>query len=80
MHSDLKTIDPIHTFDVPINFTRSQLEKMLLTVDAEGDTANTQTPASEQSDATMAIAVKKAFDLIDITKHTIQSWKAPHTL
>ena len=66
--SDSNVTDQIHTFDVPIKFTRTQLEKMLRAVDLEADEVETPTSASEMSNAVTAIAVKKAADLIEITK------------
>ena len=68
VHSDPNITDEIHTFDVAIKFTRTQLEKMLRAVDGEDDAANTQVGGSEPQKAAMAIAVKKAADLIEITR------------
>lgn len=59
--------DQVHTFDVAIKFTRSQLETMLLAVDEEG-AANPPAYSSETADTAMATAVKKAADLIEITR------------
>ncbi len=56
--------DQIHTFDVPIKLTRKQLEKMLSTVDSDEAPRILQDP----SNAANIIAVKKAADLIEITK------------
>lgn len=68
VQNDANLTDQIHTFDVPIKFTRNQLERMLRAVDAEADNVDVQVEAPERSNAAMAIAVKKAADLIEITK------------
>ncbi|WP_409644899.1 hypothetical protein [Sphingorhabdus sp.] len=65
-NSDL--MDQIHTFDVPIKFTRTQLEKMLRAVDAEVDESELQSHEPEPSNIATSYAVKKATDLIEITK------------
>lgn len=60
--------DQTHTFDVPIKLTRTQLEKMLRAVDAEADDNDVQSTAPEASKLALSYAVKKAADLIEITK------------
>ena len=37
VQSEASAKDQIHTFEVPIKFTRTQLEKMLRAVDADAD-------------------------------------------
>lgn len=66
--SHANVIDQIHTFDVPVKLTRAQLEKMLRAVDAESDDEPVQPIAPATTNALTAIAVKKAADLIEITK------------
>jgi hypothetical protein len=66
--SHANVIDQMHTFDVPVKLTRAQLEKMLRTVDADGDDAPVQPSAPATTNALTAIAVKKAADLIEITR------------
>jgi hypothetical protein len=61
---DLSKKDQIHTFDVPIKLTRKQLEKMLRAVDSDEVPGVPQEP----SNAANIFAVKKATDLIEITK------------
>jgi hypothetical protein len=60
--------DQIHTFDVPIKFTRAQLEKMLRAVDADVDDVEVQPSKAATGNALTVIAVKKATDLIEITR------------
>ncbi len=66
--NDAKHRDQIHTFDVPIKFTRIQLEKMLRAVVAEADEIILPPNPPKTPDASTAIAVRKAADLIEITK------------
>ena len=56
--------DKIHTFDVPIELTRKQLEKMLRALDTE-EAAGV---LKNSSDASTIIAINKATELIEITK------------
>jgi hypothetical protein len=65
---DSNATDQIHTFDIPIKLTRAQLEKMLRAVGAEGDALVPSPSASGASNALTSLAVKKASDLIEITK------------
>jgi hypothetical protein len=59
---DLRT-EQTQTFDIPISFSREQLEQMLRAVDGHvpGNHNSRQITATE-------VAVKKAIDLIEITK------------
>ena len=41
VQSEASVKDQIHTFEVPIKFTRTQLEKMLRAVDADADHSGT---------------------------------------
>jgi len=66
--SHANVIDQMHTFDVPVKLTRAQLEKMLRAVDAEGDDEPVQPVAPATTNSLTAIAVKKAADLIEITR------------
>jgi hypothetical protein len=68
LQSDPDGTDQIHTFDVPIKLTRAQLEKMLRAVEADVDDVKVQASPAETGNALTAIAVKKAQDLIEITK------------
>lgn len=60
--------DQIHTFDVPIKFTRIQLEKMLRAVAAEADDVRLPAEPPDLPNAATVFAVQKAADLIEITK------------
>ena len=62
--------DQIHTFDVAIKFTRTQLQNMLRTVDADDGSsiADLHIHAPEPHIVAMTIAVRKAADLIEITR------------
>jgi hypothetical protein len=66
--SHANVIDQMHTFDVPVKLTRAQLEKMLRAVDAEGDDEPVQPVAPATTNSLTAMAVKKAADLIEITR------------
>lgn len=66
--SDTNKTDDIHTFDVAIKFTRTQLETMLQAAEAGEYNVGAQTPAAERENAATAIAVKKAAELIEITR------------
>jgi hypothetical protein len=66
--SHANVIDQMHTFDVPVKLTRAQLEKMLRAVDADGDEELVQPSAPATTNALTAIAVRKAVDLIEITR------------
>jgi len=68
LQSDSDVTDQIHTFDVPIKLTRAQLEKMLRAVEADVDDVKVQSSPAETGNALTAMAVKKAQDLIEITK------------
>ena len=68
LQSDSDVTDQIHTFDVPIKLTRAQLEKMLRAVAADVDDVKVQSSPSETGNVLTAMAVKKAQDLIEITK------------
>ncbi len=61
---DLSTKDNSHTFDVPVKLTRKQLEKMLRAVDSDDAPGVPHLPTGTPT----IIAVKKATDLIEITK------------
>jgi len=65
---DSKTIDKAHVFDVPVKLTREQLEQMLQAIGAEQQSAGVGTSGADAADAAVSIAVKKAIDLIEITK------------
>lgn len=64
----LKINDQIRTFEVPIKFTRKQLENMLRAVEADADASLTSDDTAQNADAATLLAVKKATDLIEITK------------
>jgi len=66
--SDSIVMDQMHTFDVPIKLTRTQLEIMLRAVGAEDDDESVQPSATATTNSLTAIAVKKAADLIEITR------------
>lgn len=68
LQSDSDVTDQIHTFDVPIKLTRAQLEKMLRAVASDVDDVKVQSSPAETGNALTAMAVKKAQDLIEITK------------
>ncbi len=65
---DLSVNDQIRTFEVPIKFTRKQLEKMLLAVHADAHDNATSDEAFNPADVAATMAVKKAADLIEIAK------------
>jgi hypothetical protein len=65
---DLDINDQIRTFEVPIAFTRKQLEKMLLAFQADAHDTAIFDEDSNSADVTMTLAVKKAVDLIEIAK------------
>lgn len=58
VQSGSNVTDQIHTFDVPIKFTRTQFEKMLRVVDAEASGHQAQPSISEPSNAALSYAVK----------------------
>jgi hypothetical protein len=68
IQSNSDVTDQMHTFDVPIKLTRAQLEKMLRAVEADVDDVNVPPNPTETCNALTAMAVKKAKELIDITK------------
>ena len=72
VQSEASVRDQIHTFEVPIKFTRTQLEKMLRAVDADVDDTELSTSTPTVLNALTALAVKKAADLIEITSHEAQ--------
>ena len=72
VQSEASVRDQIHTFEVPIKFTRTQLEKMLRAVDADVDDTELSTGTPTVLNALTALAVKKAADLIEITSHEAQ--------
>jgi hypothetical protein len=65
---DVTINDPVRTFQVPIQFTRTQLEKMLLAVQADAHDSTIFDEASNSADVATTLAVKKAVDLIEIAK------------
>ena len=65
---DVNINDQIHTFEIPIQFTRKQLEKMLLAVQADAHDTTIFDDASHTADVATTLAVKKAVDLIEIAK------------
>lgn len=68
LQDDLNINDPVRTFQVPIQFTRTQLEKMLLAVQADAHDSTIFDNASHTDDVATTLAVKKAADLIEIAK------------
>jgi hypothetical protein len=68
LQSNSDVTDQMHTFDVPIKLTRAQLEKMLRAVEADVDDVHVPPSPTETGNALTAMAVKKAKELIDITK------------
>ena len=76
--SDIDVTDHMHTFDVPIKLTRAQLETMLRTVEADANGVKVRpniagmgiagTGTADTGNALNALAVKKAADLLEITK------------
>lgn len=68
LQSNFDVTDQIHTFDVPIKLSRAQLEKMLRAVEADVNDVNVQPSPAQTDNALTAMAVKKAKELIDITK------------
>jgi hypothetical protein len=68
IQDDLKTADKAHVFDVPVKLTRQQLEQMLLAIGADQQGLVSETSRADTADAGISIAVKKAMDLIEITK------------
>ena len=65
---DLDINDQIRTFEVPIMFTRKQLENMLLAFQADAHDAAIFDEDSNSADVATTLAVKKAVDLIEIAK------------
>jgi hypothetical protein len=65
---DVNIDDQIHTFEIPIQFTRTQLEKMLLAFQADAQNTSILNDASHTADVATTLAVKKAVDLIEIAK------------
>jgi len=65
---DSTTQDQLHVFDVPIQLTRQQLEKMLLAIEAEKKATASDPRGSDTTGVTINTAVNKAMDLIEITK------------
>jgi len=68
IEGDSKTTDKAHVFDVPVKLTREQLEQMLLAIRAEQENLGSETSGMVAADASVSLAVKKAIDLIEITK------------
>ncbi len=68
IQGDSKINDQAHVFDVPVKLTRQQLEQMLRAIQADKRGAAAQTVVAENGAAAASIAVKKAIDLIEITK------------
>jgi hypothetical protein len=66
--SNTDVTDQMHTFDVPIKLTRAQLEKMLRIVEADVNDVNVRPSTAATGNALTHIAVKKAADLLEITK------------
>jgi hypothetical protein len=81
--SDIDVTDHTHTSDVPIKLTRAQLETMLRTVEADANgvkvrpniagmgiagTGTAHIGTADTGNALNALAVKKAADLLEITK------------
>jgi hypothetical protein len=81
--SDIDVTDHMHAFDVPIKLTRAQLETMLRTVEADANgvkvrpniagmgiagTGTAHIGTADTGNALNALAVKKAADLLEITK------------
>ncbi|WP_295497975.1 hypothetical protein [Sphingorhabdus sp. EL138] len=77
LQSDSDVTDQIHTFDVPIKLTRAQLEKMLRAVASDVDDVKVQSSPAETGNALTAMAVKKAQDLIEITKRQLLDDQRP---
>lgn len=61
---DVNIDDQVRTFEVPIQFTRKQLEKMLLAVQADAHDSTIFDDVSNSADVATTLAVKKAVDLI----------------
>lgn len=68
IQGDSKIKDQPHVFDVPIELTRQQLEKMLRAIKTEKSGTVSDPRGSNTTDITINTAVKKAMDLIEITK------------
>lgn len=68
IQSDSKTNDKVHVFDVPVKLTREQLEQMLLAIRADSQGLGSETSGRDDAGAGISVAVKKAIDLIEITK------------
>lgn len=81
--SDIDVTDHMHTFDVQIKLTRAQLETMLRTAEADANgvkvrpniagmsiagTGTAHIGTADTGNALNALAVKKAADLLKITK------------
>jgi hypothetical protein len=69
---DVNIDDQVRTFEVPIQFTRTQLEKMLLAVQADAHDSTIFDDASNSAVVATTLAVKKAVDLIEIAKRRSQ--------
>ena len=69
---DLNINDQVRTFEVPIQFTRTQLEKMLLAVQVDAHDLTIFDEDSNSADDATTLAVKKAVDLIEIAKRRSQ--------
>jgi hypothetical protein len=65
---DVNISDQVRTFEIPIQFTRTQLETMLLAVQADAHDSTIFDDASHTDDVATTLAVKKAVDLIEIAK------------
>lgn len=68
VQGDSKAKDQGHVFDVPVKLTRQQLEQMLLAIQADKHSLASEASSRNAADAAVNIAVKKAIDLIEITK------------
>lgn len=68
IQGDSKIKNQSHVFDVPVELTRQQLEKMLRAIETDKNTPATDAGVLETTDVAVNNAVKKAIDLIEITK------------
>lgn len=68
IQGDSKIEDHPHVFDVPVQLTRQQIEKMLFAIEAEKKAIDSGLRGSDATSVTVNTAVNKAIDLIEITK------------
>lgn len=68
VQGDSKTKDQAHVFDVPVKLTRQQLEQMLLAIHSDKNSLASEVSGQNAPYTAVDIAVKKAIDLIEITK------------